>query len=79
MMHDQSSHLYLIEPAQLPELNNWVTTYQNSQQRFTFTEAEVLQTCWDQGEDILLREDSRFQVASLPDMPLPGRWQLRIH
>lgn len=78
-MQHQDSYLFLTEPAPLPELNDWIAEYQSSQQRFTFTEAEVLQACWDQGEDILLREDSRFKEATLPDLPFPGQWQLSVH
>jgi hypothetical protein len=78
-MQHQDSHLFLTEPAQISELNDWIVEYQNSQQRFTFTEAEILQACWDQGEDILLREDSRFKEAALPDLPFPGQWQLSTH
>jgi hypothetical protein len=78
-MQYQDSHLFLAKPAQISELNDWITEYQNSQQRFTFTEAEILQACWDQGEDILLREDSRFKEAALPDLPFLGQWQLSTH
>ncbi len=78
-MQHQDTHIFLAEPAPIEELDSWILTYQNSQQRFTFTEAEVLQTHWDQGEDILLREDSRFKEAALPDMAFPGQWQLSHH
>lgn len=75
----QASHFFLAEPVQLPELDNWVTAYQHNQQRFTFTEAEVLQAHWDLKEEVLLREDRRFKAVTLPDGPLPGQWQLSIH
>src|SRR6266567_1729626 len=78
-MHHQDSRIFLTEPAPIPELNDWIAEYQNSQQRFTFTEAEILQASWDQGEDILLREDSRFKEATLPELPFPGQWQLSTH
>ena len=78
-MQHQDFHFFLTEPAPLPELNDWIIEYQSSQQHFTFTEAEVLQACWDQGEDILLREDSRFKEAALPDLSFPGQWQLSTH
>lgn len=78
-MQYDDSYPFLTEPTHIPELNDWVTTYLLSQRRFTFTEAEVLQPYWDQGEDILLREDSRFQNAILPDSPSSGQWQLCNH
>src|SRR5579883_2043356 len=78
-MHHQDTHIFLAEPAPIEELDGWILTYQKSQRRFTFTEAEVLQTYWHQGEDILLREDSRFKEAALPDMAFPGQWQLSHH
>lgn len=78
-MQHQDSSLFLTEPAPISELNNWIAEYQSSQQRFTFTEAEILQASWDLGEDILLREDSRFKKAALPELPFPGQWQLSTH
>jgi len=77
-MQHQNSHIFLAEPIPISELNNWIAEYQNSQQRFTFTEAEVLQTYWEQGEDILLREDNRFKEVALPDLAYP-QWRLSIH
>jgi hypothetical protein len=78
-MQHQDFCIFLAEPAPIPELNDWITAYQNSQQRFTFTEADVLQTYWEQGEDVLLREDNRFKEAVLLDVSFPGQWLLSIH
>lgn len=72
-------HPFLTEPTKIAELNNWIDEYQNAEQRFTFTEAEVLQSLWEQGEDILLREDKRFQEATLPGLFFSGQWQLTTH
>ncbi len=63
------NNLILEEPAKLFELDNWVETCFQSRRRFTFTEEEVLKPLWDEGEDIRLREDSRFQAMVLPHQP----------
>lgn len=70
---------FLTEPTKIVELNNWIDEYQSAERRFTFTEAEVLQLLWEQGEDILLREDKRFQEATLPGLSFSGQWHLSTH
>lgn len=52
--------LFLEKPSKLPELDGWVEDRIKSQRRFTFSERDVLQSFWNEGEDIRLREDSRF-------------------
>ncbi|GHO61273.1 hypothetical protein KSC_001650 [Ktedonobacter sp. SOSP1-52] len=78
-MQSHNTHIFLAEPTPILELNDWITAYQNSQQRFTFSEAEILQAYWEQGEDILLREDSRFKEVALPDVAFPRQWMLSEH
>jgi hypothetical protein len=73
-----ANNLFLEEPAQLPELNNWVEACFQSRRRFTFTEEEVLKPLWDEGEDIRLREDSRFQTVVLPHQPGIIQWSLSV-
>ena len=68
--------LFLEEPAQLPELDSWVEACIQSRRRFTFTEQEVLKPLWDEGEDIRLREDSRFQIVVLPHQSGAPQWHL---
>jgi hypothetical protein len=78
-MQYRDFHLFLAERSPLSELDEWITEYRRSQRRFTFTEPEVLQSYWEQGEDVLLREDGRFQEAVLSDLPLLRQWQLSMH
>lgn len=60
-------------PTELPELDHWVAERLHSQNRFTFEEAEVLGDLWRQGQEIRLREDSRF-------VPIEARyWRFRQH
>jgi hypothetical protein len=73
-----SSNLFLEEPSQLPELDSWVEVYIQKQRRFTFTEEEVLKPLWEEGEDVRLREDSRFQVVLLPPKSLVPQWRLSM-
>ncbi len=68
--------LFLEEPAQLPELDSWIEAGIQSRRRFTFTEQEVLKPLWDEGEDIRLREDSRFQIVVLPHQSGAPQWHL---
>jgi hypothetical protein len=70
--------LFLEEPAQLLELDSRVEAYMYSQRRFTFTEEEALRPLWDEGEDIRLREDSRFQVVVLPHQIGTPQWYLSV-
>lgn len=72
------NNLFLEEPAKLFELDNWVETCFQSRRRFTFTEEEVLKPLWDEGEDIRLREDSRFQAVVLPHQPRITQWYLSV-
>lgn len=72
------NNLFLEEPARLLELNNWVEAYFQSRRRFTFTEEEVLKPLWSEGEDIRLREDSRFQAVALPHQPGIIQWCLSV-
>ncbi len=72
------NNLILEEPAKLFELDNWVETCFQSRRRFTFTEEEVLKPLWDEGEDIRLREDSRFQAVVLPHQPGITQWYLSV-
>lgn len=78
-MQYRDTQLFLAEQSHLLELDEWITEYRRSQRRFTFTEPEVLQCYWDQGEDVLLREDGRFQEVVLPNQSLPHQWQLGTH
>jgi len=73
-----ANNLFLEEPTQLPELNNWVEACFHSRRRFTFTEEEVLKPLWGEGEDIRLREDSRFQAVVLPHQPGIIQWCLSV-
>lgn len=74
-----SNHsLFLEEPTPLAELDKWVETCFRSRRRFTFSEQEVLQPLWDEGEDIRLREDSRFQAAVLPQQTEMNQWYLSV-
>ena len=70
--------LFLEEPAKLFELDNWVETCFQSRRRFTFTEEEVLKPLWDEGEDIRLREDSRFQAVVLSHQTGITQWYLSV-
>ncbi len=72
------SSLFLEEPAQLLELDSWVEACMYSRRRFTFTEEEVLKPLWDEGEDIRLREDSRFQAVVLPHQTGKTQWCLSV-
>jgi hypothetical protein len=74
-----SSNLFLEEPFQLPELDSWVEAYIQKGRRFTFTEEEVLKSLWEDGEDVRLREDSRFQVVVLPHQSAVPQWRLSMH
>lgn len=78
-MQHQDVSIFLAESVSIAELDHWIIAYQKDQRRFTFTETEVLQAYWQQGEDILLREDSRFKAVVLPDQQPSGQWQLSNH
>lgn len=70
--------LILEEPTHLLELDNWVEICFQTRRRFTFTEEEVLKPLWDEGEDIRLREDSRFQSAVLPHQTGIIQWHFSV-
>ncbi|MGH2496814.1 MAG: hypothetical protein ACRDIV_19090 [Ktedonobacteraceae bacterium] len=72
------NNLLLEGPTELLELNNWVEACFQSRRRFTFTEEEVLKPLWGEGEDIRLREDSRFEVVVLPHQPGIIQWRLSV-
>lgn len=74
-----SSNLFLEDPSQLPELDSWIEAYLQTQRRFTFTEEEVLKPLWEEGEDVRLREDSRFQMVLLPHQSVVSQWRLSMH
>ena len=76
---NHSNNLFLEVPSRLPELDSWVETYIQEQRRFTFTEEEVLKPLWEEGEDVRLREDSRFQEVSLPHQSAAPQWCLSMH
>src|SRR5258708_2628755 len=72
------NNLFLEESTRLLELNNWVEACFHSRGRFTFTEEEVLKPLWSEGEDIRLREDSRFQAVVLSHQPGIIQWRLSV-
>lgn len=72
------NNLFLEESTRLLELNNWVKACFHSRGRFTFTEEEVLKPLWSEGEDIRLREDSRFQAVVLSHQPGIIQWRLSV-
>lgn len=74
-----TGNLFLEEPASLPELDGWIERHNKSQNRFTFSEEEVLQSLWDEGEEIRLREDHRFRRVSLPQQQGIPQWRLAHH
>ncbi len=76
---NHSNNLFLEEPSQLPELDSWVEAYIQKQRRFTFTEDEVLKPLWEEGEDVRLREDSRFQIVVLTHRSVVPQWHLSMH
>ena len=74
---DLNSHdLFLEKPSELPELDRWVEERIKSQRRFTFSERDVLQSFWNEGEDIRLREDSRFREIALSNLTPEVQWKL---
>jgi len=77
--NNASKSLFLAEPSPLPEIDSWVEEYIQSKRRFTFTEDEVLKSLWNEGEDIRLREDSRFRRVKLLQQVTGIQWQLAIH
>src|SRR5579864_7568739 len=77
--NNASKNLFLAEPSPLPELDSWVEAYIQNKRRFTFTEDEVLKSLWNEGEDIRLREDSRFQRVMLLQQATEIQWQLAIY
>jgi hypothetical protein len=78
-VNHSSSNLFLEDSSQLPELDSWVEAYIQKQWRFTFTEEEVLKPLWEEGEDVRLREDSRFQIVLLPHQSVVHQWRLFMH
>jgi hypothetical protein len=72
----QIDNIFLETPSELPELDAWVEECISNQKRFTFSEKDVLQWLWDEGEDIRLREDSRFCEANVPNQTHPAQWKL---
>ncbi len=77
--NNASKNLFLAEPSPLPELDSWVEAYIQNMKRFTFTEDEVLKSIWNEGEDMRLREDSRFWQVMLFQQATEIQWQLAIH
>ncbi len=77
--NNASKNLFLAEPSPLPELDSWVEAYIQNMRRFTFTEDEVLKSLWNEGEDMRLREDSRFWQVMLLQQATETQWQLAIH
>lgn len=77
--HRVGTNFPLEEPAPLPELDSWVEEYIRSRRRFTFTEGEVLKPLWDAGEDIRLREDSRFREVNPSQPAAESQWRLATH
>jgi len=65
MINPNNYSIFLEKPSELSELDEWVEECITSQKRFTFSERDVLQSLWDGGEDIRLREDSRFCEVTL--------------
>lgn len=70
---------FLVAASPLTELNNWIQEYQQGKRRFTFTEEEVLKPIWQSGEDLRLREDSRFREITLFQQAGTSQWQLAEH
>jgi len=68
--------VFLEKPSELTEIDGWVEAYIKSRRRFTFSEKDVLQSLWDGGEDIRLREDSRFCEVTLPNQTQEVQWRL---
>lgn len=52
--------LYLQSPLILAELDEWVDKRLQNRERFSFTEEDVVSPIWKIGQEIRLREDSRF-------------------
>src|SRR5438132_9165747 len=77
--NNASKSLFSAGPSLLPELDGWMEEYIRNNRRFTFTEDQVLKSLWNEGEDIRLREDSRFQQVMLPQQATEIQWQLTIH
>lgn len=71
--------LFLADSSPLSELDGWVEEYLGNKRRFTFTEEEVLKSLWERGEDIRLREDSRFQEANSFQCAGESQWRLAFH
>lgn len=65
MSKSDSKFLFLQGLVEVPELNAWIADRLQSKERFTFLEEEVLTPLWQQGEEIRLREDSRFRTVNL--------------
>ncbi len=77
--NNASKNLFLAGPSPLPELDSWVEAHIQNMRRFTFTEDEVLKSLWNEGEDMRLREDSRFLRVMLFQQAAEDQWQLAIH
>ena len=77
VMDTDKYDIFLENPSELPELDEWVKGCIKNRRRFTFSEREVLQSLWDKGEDIRLREDSRFCEVILPNQAQGGQWRLK--
>lgn len=76
MINPNKYYLFLEHPSELPELDEWVEECIKSRRRFTFSEKDVLQSLWDRGEDIRLREDSRFCEVALSNQAQEVHWRL---
>ncbi len=75
-----NDHVSFLEaPTLLPELDWWVEAYIRDRRRFTFTEREVLEPLWREGEEIRLREDSRFQQVKCSHESAETQWKLAQH
>jgi len=69
------SELILQQQTELPELDEWLLKRKQTANRFTFEEAEVLVNFWESGQEMRLREDSRFQPVKFSSL----HWRLREH
>jgi hypothetical protein len=77
IVYSDEHDIFLEDSSELTELDGWVQECIKSRKRFTFSEREVLQSLWDKGEDIRLREDSRFCEVMLPSQAQEVQWRLK--
>ncbi len=76
---DAGKSPFLLQPGQLSELDNWLDEYLRSKGRFTFSEEDVLRPVWETGEEVRLREDSRFKKVGFFPKSGETQWQLTEH